>query len=127
VKQAYKQTKHALSWSQYQVHDDVAMRRHWQLVCCAFSFCWRRQSRDAGSDAPQAIDEAEQPVADAATGRGENTPPASAGVLAGGTARRARLAGTMGTAPALLAGVVVAPPAARPVRPTRVPAPRPRA
>jgi hypothetical protein len=24
-------------WSQYQVRSDRAMRRHWQLVCCAFS------------------------------------------------------------------------------------------
>jgi hypothetical protein len=24
----------------YQVRSDHAMRRHWQLVCCAFSFCW---------------------------------------------------------------------------------------
>ena len=25
---------------QYQVRTDTAIRRHWQLVCCAFSFCW---------------------------------------------------------------------------------------
>src|SRR6266568_9535383 len=30
--------KHALGWSQYQVRRDWAMRRHWQLVYCAFSF-----------------------------------------------------------------------------------------
>lgn len=40
VEQSYKQLKHALGWSQYQVRSDLAIRRHWQLVCCAFSFCW---------------------------------------------------------------------------------------
>jgi DDE superfamily endonuclease len=37
VEQSYKQVKHALGWSEYQVRSDRAMRRHWQLVCCAFS------------------------------------------------------------------------------------------
>jgi hypothetical protein len=40
VEQSYKQVKHALGWSEYQVRSDIAIRRHWQLVCCAFSFCW---------------------------------------------------------------------------------------
>jgi SRSO17 transposase len=39
VEQSYKQVKHALGWSDYQVRSDTAIRRHWQLVCCAFSFC----------------------------------------------------------------------------------------
>jgi hypothetical protein len=37
VEQSYKHVKHALGWSQYQVRSDQAIRRHWQLVCCAFS------------------------------------------------------------------------------------------
>jgi SRSO17 transposase len=40
VEQSYKQVKHALGWSQYQIRSDVAIRRHWELVCLAFSFCW---------------------------------------------------------------------------------------
>jgi hypothetical protein len=40
VEQSYKQVKHTLGWSDYQVRSDLAMRRHWQLVCCAFSLCW---------------------------------------------------------------------------------------
>src|SRR5215210_412332 len=40
VEQSYKQVKHALGWSDYQVRSDLAIRRHWQLVCLAFSFCW---------------------------------------------------------------------------------------
>jgi SRSO17 transposase len=40
VEHSYKQVKHVLGWSDYQVRSDLAIRRHWQLVCCAFSFCW---------------------------------------------------------------------------------------
>ncbi len=40
VEQSYKQAKHALGWSDYRVRSDPAIRRHWQLVFCAFSFCW---------------------------------------------------------------------------------------
>src|SRR5215218_490355 len=41
VEQGYKQVKHELGWADFQVRSDRAIRRHWQLVCCAFSFCWR--------------------------------------------------------------------------------------
>ncbi len=40
VEHSYNQVKHALGWSDYQVRSDVAIQRHWQLACCAFSFCW---------------------------------------------------------------------------------------
>ncbi len=40
VEQSYKQVKHVLGWSDYQVRSDIAIRRHWELVCLAFSFCW---------------------------------------------------------------------------------------
>jgi SRSO17 transposase len=40
VEQSYKQVKHALGWSDYQARSDTAIRRHWHLVCLAFSFCW---------------------------------------------------------------------------------------
>jgi hypothetical protein len=52
VEQSYKHVKHALGWSQYQVRGDQAMRRHWQLVCCAFFFCWYHASH-TGSKTPQ--------------------------------------------------------------------------
>jgi hypothetical protein len=32
--------KNSLGWAHYQVRPDLAIRRHWQLVCCAFTFCW---------------------------------------------------------------------------------------
>lgn len=40
VEQSYKQVKQTLGWSQYQVRNDRAIRRHWILVYCAFTFCW---------------------------------------------------------------------------------------
>lgn len=41
VEQSYKQVKHELGWADFMVRSDRAIRRHWHLVCCAFSFCWR--------------------------------------------------------------------------------------
>ena len=32
--------EHTLGWSDYQVVSDRAIRRHWEVVCCAFAFCW---------------------------------------------------------------------------------------
>ncbi len=123
VEQRDKRTKYALGWSQYQVRSDQAMRRHWQLVCCAFSFCWWHASHAATAitgwpdeevaPQPTADEMAPPPTADEAVGRGENTPPAPARVLAGGAARRARLARAVDHAPALLAQLVAAAPAAR--------------
>jgi hypothetical protein len=40
VEQSYKQVKHVLGWSDYQVRSDIAIRRHWELVCLAFSLSW---------------------------------------------------------------------------------------
>ena len=40
IEQSYKQVKNSLGWAHYQVRKDISIRRHWQLVCCAFSFCW---------------------------------------------------------------------------------------
>ncbi len=41
VEQGYKQIKNELGWADFQVRTDRAIRRHWILVLCAFSFCWR--------------------------------------------------------------------------------------
>ncbi len=116
VEQSYKQTKRALGWSQYQVRSDGAIRRHWTLVCCAFSFCWYHQSRSAESgDQPAQAD----PVADETMGRGKNGAHAAASapaLLAGGTSRGSDVAGAVDHAVALLARVVEsAPTTATPV------------
>jgi hypothetical protein len=41
VEQGYKQVNGELGWADFQVRSDRAIRRHWTLVCCAFSFCWQ--------------------------------------------------------------------------------------
>src|SRR5258707_9335546 len=120
VEQSYKQVKHALGWSQYQVRSDKAMRRHWQLVCCAFSFCWYHCSHPSSSTTGEAQEysdpEASPPTsvpADAA-GTGEKnqrgTKSATTHELAGGPASGARVVGALDHAAALLASVVRAAP-----------------
>lgn len=53
VEQAYKQVKLELGWADFQVRSDRAIRRHWELVLCAFSFCWATWfERDQASAAP---------------------------------------------------------------------------
>ena len=120
VEQSYKQVKHALGWSQYQVRSDRAIRRHWQLVCCAFSFCWYHASHPCSSTTedtreapePPASQEPEVAVDVAATGEKnqQSNRISSTSVLAGGTASRARVAGALDHAAALLASVVRAAP-----------------
>jgi SRSO17 transposase len=106
VEQSYKQVKHVLGWSEYQVRSDRAIRRHWQLVCCAFCFCWHHQ-HDA-SPVPAVAEAPEQPrlVAPPPEKKARRTSRASAGELARGPAGGAGLALSVDTAPALLARVV---------------------
>lgn len=120
VEQSYKQVKHVLGWSHYQVRSDQAIRRHWQLVCCAFSFCWYHVSHPpAGpTEAPPQFPESEAfshpNTSPESTSRGEKhqsrKKQATSRVLAKGTAGGARLAGALDHAAALLASVVRAAP-----------------
>lgn len=65
IEQTYKQVKQHLGWAQYQVRSDLAIRRHWQLVCCAFTFCWWALRQDIlvldPAQHPQAV--ADRPTA----------------------------------------------------------------
>jgi SRSO17 transposase len=110
VEQGYKQVKHELGWADFQVRSDRAIRRHWQLVWCAFSFCWRAWF--AEHPAQPAAEPAAAPTGAA---RGERTgqphTPAGAGLVAGDAAAGARLADPLGRAGALVAGVVERAPA----------------
>jgi hypothetical protein len=65
VEQSYKQVKRVLGWAQYQVRSDRAMRCHWTLVCCAFTFCWWQASCDRAADDDDSLlsDPATQPSA----------------------------------------------------------------
>ncbi len=105
VEQSYKHVKHALGWSQYQVRSDQAIRRHWQLVWCAFSFCWYHASHPSTSATQEAKAPSEPgaplhssvPAEAAGTGkknqRGKRR--AATSVLAGGAAGRARVVGAV--------------------------------
>jgi len=118
VEQSYKQTKGALGWSDYQVRSDCAIRRHWTLVCCAFSFCWYHHSRASpGSDHPTETDPAPSENAGGGKNRDHITA-SSAALVAGGAPGGARVARTLDHALALLAGMVnQAPATAAPAAP----------
>jgi hypothetical protein len=117
VEHGYKQVKNELGWADFQVRSDRAIRRHWQLVCCAFSFCW--QAWFAEHPAQPAPDQP-QATAPAGAARGETSghhqghrgQAPGRGVVAGRAAPGARLADPLGRAGALLAGVVGCAPAA---------------
>jgi hypothetical protein len=107
VEQSYKQIKQVLGWSGYQVGSDIAMRRRWQLVCCAFSFCWWAYGRlPALPEKPAERPEEDLP-ADSAGRRGKET----CGALAGGLEGGGGVTGASGDAPALLEGVLRSAPA----------------
>jgi hypothetical protein len=111
VEQSYKQVKHELGWADFQVRSDRAIRRHWQLVCCAFCFCWRAWFAEP-PPAPAPPDA--QPASAGARGERTGHQPAHArrgGGLAAGAASGARLADPVGRARALVAGVVAGGPA----------------
>ena len=120
VEQSYKQVKHALGWSQYQVRSDKAIRRHWQLVCCAFSFCWYHVSQSSCStmeelqqpSEPPVLPDSEVPVPTRATGEKNQRKKrqTASDVLAESTASGSRVVGALDHAQALLAGVVGAAP-----------------
>jgi hypothetical protein len=109
VEQGYKQVKGELGWADFQVRGDRAIRRHWTLVCCAFSFCWHAGQAEPGLTAVS------PPLAATAAARGAQqcldpdrvpTKGRRRGVVAAGAAPGARLAGPVGVAAALLARMV---------------------
>ena len=121
VEQGYKQLKQELGWADFMVRSDQAIRRHWHLVFCAFSFCWRAWFTTGppadSAPAPATADTALPPDPDtrSAAGRGENDPradrPAAPGPLAAGAPSRPRVAGPRDVPLALLARLVGCAPA----------------
>ncbi len=101
VEQSYKQVKHALGFSAYQVRSDHAIRRHWQLACCAFSFCWWAYGRLPTDEPTEERPEEDLRVGSSGRGKGE-----ASGVLAGGVEGGKGVAGAVGDAHALLEGVL---------------------
>jgi hypothetical protein len=106
VEQGYKQVKGELGWADFQVRSDRAIRRHWTLVCCAFSFCWQaflaeRPDQPAPSDPPAA-----PTAARGATATGHRRRTGRQDLVAGGVASGSGLAGPLERAATLLAVVV---------------------
>jgi hypothetical protein len=110
VEQSYKQVKHALGWSDYQVRSDLAIRRHWQLVCCAFSLCWWAYGRlpTVSPEEPAERTEEELPAESVERGKKETQ-----SVVAGGVEGGEGVAGALCNALAILEGVHRSAPAAR--------------
>ena len=115
IEPSYKQVKPVLGCSHYQVRSDRAIRRHWQLLGCAFGFCWR-QHGPATPDQEQAATTPD--AAPAARDRENNgrraTKPTNGRLAAGaaGGAGGARVAAAVDHAGALLARVVAGTPTA---------------
>ncbi len=120
VEQGYKQVKHELGWADFMVRSDRAIRRHWQLVCCAFSFCWQawfaEEAGTAGDAGPTSQAHASACAnstvpAGLSTGRGENGGRFTSRHdlhrhLASDPPPSARLVGPLGVPLALVASVV---------------------
>jgi len=107
TEQGYKHVKGELGWADFQVRGDTAIRRHWTLVCAAFSFCWwqaAREGRLAAPVAPPANTEA-KPARAGRPGAGKKCPPSTTSFLAAGAASGASLAGSFPLAHALLASL----------------------
>jgi Transposase DDE domain len=106
VEQGYKQVKGELGWADFQVRSDRAIRRHWTLVCCAFSFCWQAfGAEDSVQPAPPGSPAALSAARGAqATGHRRRTRRHE--FVAGGVASGAGLADPLQRAGALLAVVV---------------------
>jgi len=123
VEQGYRQVKQELGWTDFMVRSDRAIRRHWELVCCAFAFCWRDWFHPhAPPDRPPADrqrDQTKEPtdLAETAAGRGKNQhhsrrSPAPA-LLAACLAPRPGLARSLDVPAPLLARLVRSAPALR--------------
>ncbi len=100
VEQSHKQVKHVLGFSDYQVRSDIAIRRHWQLVCCAFSFCWWAYGRLPIDEVAETENNYLRPKS---AGRGKKETPS---VVAGGAKSGKGVAGTLRNALAILESVL---------------------
>jgi hypothetical protein len=113
VEQGYKQVKGELGWADFQVRSDRAIRRHWTLVCCAFSFCWQSfLAEDRTQPEPSSNAQAVATAARGAQPTGHRGGTGRRPVVAAGIASGAGLADPMDRVAALLAVVVASAPAA---------------
>ena len=109
IEQSYKQVKNSLGRAHYQVRSDLAIRRHWQLVCCAFTFCWWANiNLLLEEEAPGVVLEEGTSSSTSSVERGKKgeRKNSASSVLARGTKKSEDVAGAVGDALALLEGVL---------------------
>jgi hypothetical protein len=104
VEQGYKQVKGELGWADFQVRSDRAIRRHWTLVCCAFSFCWQAVLTEQPAAPESQV--ATPAAARGAEAAGHRRRTRRQQLVAGGVTGGAGLADPLERATALLAVVV---------------------
>ena len=107
--------KQHLGWAEYQVRSDLAMRRHWQLVCCAFSFCWWEQTyapETTDTQAPENEPTSNAPGGDPQPDKKKPCCTAAVAELARSVEKGSGVSRTLPHALALLARVVAEAPAA---------------
>ncbi len=112
VEQSYKQVKHVLGWSDYQVRCDLAIRRHWQLVCFAFSFCWWAYGH-LPTSLEGSLEGPSETNSDLSADSAEREKKKSLSVLATDLESSKGVAGTLHNAHAILAGILRDAPANR--------------
>jgi hypothetical protein len=142
IEQGYKQVKDELGWADFMVRSDRAIRRHWQLVCCAFSFCWQAWFAEEAPTAPTTPPARVEPsvpakavvVAGPPAGRGKNADRFTSRSdlsrpVASDPPPRARMVGSVDIPLALVARLVHGAPATSrpgaPPRPRHRPSPPP--
>jgi hypothetical protein len=109
VEQSYKQVKTTLGWAHYQVRSDIAIRRHWTLVCCAFTFCWWQAAARGVLSAPATSSSAMSKLTVSAPKKTQASISATF-VLAAGVASGQGVARTLYHAQALLARLLATAP-----------------
>jgi SRSO17 transposase len=109
IEEHYKRIKHELGWAEFMVRADHAIRRHWMLVWCAFSFCWWHEAQRAAVPLQQAVSHAPKRV----RGKNQTTTTPGVGLLATSVASRPIMAGPVEVAQHLLARMARQAPAAR--------------
>ena len=117
IEQSYKQVKNSLGWAHYQVRKAVSIRRHWQIVCCAFTFCWWTcAALVEGKTLPGVVLDTEETspasAPEAERGKKEGQTPVSY-VLASGVEEGEGVAGAVRNAMAILESVLRQAPAQR--------------
>jgi SRSO17 transposase len=123
VEQSYRQVKGALGWADWQVRSDRAIRRHWELVCSAFCFCWWAWRHGPDDQPPPVEPPTDHPLAPAAApsagwggkvAHGRVRRAAADDLVAGGAAAGAGVADAVDLPVALVAGLVDRPAARGP-------------